>query len=401
LIEDTVIEMEDHDAPINHIKSLAFNRSTSSIGETKAVFYIEKDLKSAGISTKVQYFSFVGPIRILMRITYVILLTYLVLYRLVVIIAFYLAIKYMFARTRNYSLVKKENSKNLIAMISAKNNQKKKPVAILSAHLDSFSANLPYKLQNVLFIVFRVIIIPYFVITLGFSVWIIFNPSYNQMGDPVLVNLVLISSLTEFVIIFLIFILIFNTKKSMGSIDNASGVAILMELTKLLEKQSLKNIDVITVFTGAEEWGLIGSKRYCERNRKFLVEKYDLNQSFNINVDMVGTYIGLVERKGIFRKKQMNRTLNTTIEETAQNLNIAIVKHHNLIEPKTDHKNFKRFAKKTKSKFQIACLHSDKDSKYIHSPRDTPDKCNPEVLNNAVKLIFNTLKQIDSQINTN
>jgi Zn-dependent M28 family amino/carboxypeptidase len=204
----------------------------------------------------------------------------------------------------------------------------------------------------------------------------------------------------EFVIVILIFLLIYNTEKSKGAIDNASGVAVLVELTKLLKNNPLDNYDVISLFTGAEEWGLIGSKRYCERNRKFLSEKYDLDRSFNINIDMIGTYIGLIERKRRFEKKQVNGTINAVISEVAQELNIPIVKHGGLINPSTDHKNFKKFAQKTKSKFQVACFHSDYDSKYIHSRRDTPDKCSSETLNNGVNLIFETLKKIDLQLKT-
>ena len=59
---------------------------------------------------------------------------------------------------------------------------------------------------------------------------------------------------------------------------------------------------------------------------------------------------------------------------------------------------FLRFARKTESKFQVACFHSAKDSKYIHSPRDTPDKCNPANLNGVLNISVEVLNQIDSEL---
>lgn len=381
---------------MKHIKSIAYNRSTNSTGDTEACLYIEDQLKSARIKTKYQYFIFDSPIRILIRITYMIILTYLILYRLVLVIAFYFAVKYLFATTRNFSLVRKEDSKNLIGTIPPSKKHNKPPVVIISAHYDSFSANIPFRLQNIFFFLFRIIIIPYFVITVYFASVILRTPTVYQPTYSNIDNLVIISSIIEFVVVLLIFLLIYNTKKSQGAIDNASGVSILIELSKLLKKYPLDNYEVIILFTGAEEWGLLGSKRYCKRNRKILEEKYDLDRSFNINVDMVGSYIGMIQRRKIFGKKNQPSALNTAIDEVAEELDVKVVTHHHLINPKTDHRSFKKLARKTKSNFKVVCFHSDKDSKYIHSRRDTPDKCSSEVLNNAVNLIYYSLKQVES-----
>jgi hypothetical protein len=110
---------------------------------------------------------------------------------------------------------------------------------------------------------------------------------------------------------------------------------------------------------------------------------------------MVGTYIGLIEMNPLFRRKPMNRTINPSIQAIAQKLDIPITIHRRIRNPKTDHRNFLKFAKRTKSDFQVACFHSDNDSKYIHSARDSPDKCSSEILNNATSLIFNTIQEID------
>ena len=129
----------------------------------------------------------------------------------------------------------------------------------------------------------------------------------------------------------------------MGAIDNASGVSILIELTKYLKKKPLENMDVIIIFTGAEEWGLIGSKRYLKANHNYLQDKYDLDRSFNINFDMIGTYIGLMHNKGNSKRKRINKSLHDYIEDAAEKLNIKYFKERHFISPKTDHRKFLHF----------------------------------------------------------
>jgi hypothetical protein len=275
------------------------------------------------------------------------------------------------------------------------NTKEKKPVVILTAHYDSFSANLPFRLQGILFFIFKTIVVPYLCITLSLSIWILFNTDSTNIH--IVSNLIFLSSISNILITFLIALMLYSTRESTGSIDNASGVSILIELTKHLKKNPLKNMDVIIIFTGAEEWGLIGAKRYLKRHISELQEKYDLDKSFNINYDMIGSYIGLMHEKGILKKKRINKSLNMYIKEAAEKLDVKYFKHSHFINPKTDHRRFLKFARKTKSKFQVACFHSAKDSKYIHSPRDTPDKCNPENLNGVFNISAEVLHKIDSE----
>ncbi|MBY9017451.1 MAG: M28 family peptidase [Candidatus Lokiarchaeota archaeon] len=389
--------LDDPKATINHVNSLAFNRSTGSVGETEAAFYIRDQLDNKKIINNFEYFGYIGPKRVLMRLTYLIIITYLLLNKLLIVIVLYFSIKYLFATARNYSFIKEESSKNLVSTIPANNRRKKRPVVILTAHYDSFSTNLPYRLQNFLFFIFRIIIVPYFIIKLTISLWILANFIVSPNQESFIIDFILMSSIIEFLIYFLIFFLIYNTKKSMGAIDNASGVSIIIELAKKLNEKPLENMDVIIVFTSAEEWGLIGANRFCKRNQKSLSKKYNLNKSLNINYDMIGTYIGLLNKKSLFNRKEINQTLNKNLEDAANNLRISIVKHSPVISPKTDHKAFLKFAKKTKTDFQVACFHSAKDVKYIHSPRDTPDNCDVQNLNNVLEITIETLRKIDSE----
>lgn len=384
-------------APIDHVNSLAFNRSLSSVEETKAALYIQKELYKENIESRMEYFYFTGAKRYFMRLAYIIIFCYLVFFRLLLVLVIYFSIKYLFHKTRNYSLVEKEDSKNVVARIKARKKNQKRAVVILSAHYDTFSSNIPYNLQRNLFFIFKIIILPYFFIILIFFLLMIGDVYSIDENIIQKEELVLLFTLSEFVLVGITFLLIYDNNKSKGSIDNASGVSILIELAKLFKKNPLENYDIIFLWSGAEEWGLKGSKSFCKRHRSYLSKKYDLDRSFNINIDMVGTYIGLENRNSTrFKSQKAIFNLYKMLEETAIELNVPLNTFKKILRPKTDHLSFRSFAKKTRSSFQVACFHSDKDSKYIHSSKDTPDKCSSQNLNGCLDICYATIRSIDS-----
>lgn len=381
-----------------HVESLAFNRGASTIGETKAIDYIEQELDKENIGSQYEYFKWTGPTRILMRVSYLVVVTYLLLSRLFLFLIIYAVIKVSFERTRQITLIKKESSKNIFAKIPAKEESAKRPVVIFSAHYDSISANVPFQVQVLMFLIYRLIIGFYICIIFILSIWLTLDIYFiYALSNDIIIFLSLLS-LFGIITSIPILYLVFSEKPSSSSIDNASGVAILIELAKLFKNEPLENMDLYFVWTGAEEWGLKGSKKFCSKHFPFLNNEYDLNKSFNINIDMVGSYIGLLDKVGLPLRRRMNKNLNNIIEATANSLKIPITRYNKIIEPKSDHTIFRRYARRFRKKLQIALFHSDKDSKYIHSLRDTPDKCSPKNLNGCLEICYHTLRSIDLRV---
>jgi hypothetical protein len=393
-----VIQIYEEDTTIKHIKALAFNRTASSTGETEAIKYIEKTLMESGISSKIEHFIWTGPIKLLMRLTYGLILTYLILSQLFLVVITYFIIKYMFERFRRITFVSNEESKNLCAHIQAKENIPNRPLVIISAHYDSISTTLPYRMQVVLFFIYRLIVIFYAFIIFVFAA--IFALDYFSIIplSNFLVILITFTSIGGVFISIPILYVVFIERSSPGSIDNASGVAISIELAKIFKKDPLEKMDLLFIWTGAEEWGLKGSISFCKKHYLDLMKKYNFDQSLNINFDMVGTYIGLLNKTGLILKKKMNNNLNEILQTTAKNLNIPLNVYTKVIKPKSDHRTFQKFAKRKRKKLQVAFFHSDKDSKYIHSSRDTPDKCNIENLNGCLNICHQALRSIDLRV---
>ncbi len=85
---------------MGHVKSLAFNREASTIGEINAVDYIKNELKKENIKTNLEYFKWVNPNRLVLRTIYIILICYMLILRLVLILLVYLLLKTMSYKTR-------------------------------------------------------------------------------------------------------------------------------------------------------------------------------------------------------------------------------------------------------------------------------------------------------------
>ncbi|MDX1797721.1 MAG: hypothetical protein R3255_03650, partial [Candidatus Lokiarchaeia archaeon] len=93
---------------IEHIQALAFNRTASSTGETEALNYIESELIRNNIKPEVEHFSWTGPISILMRTSYFLIVIALILFHMILVLVTYFIIKFAFAKLRKLSFISKE-----------------------------------------------------------------------------------------------------------------------------------------------------------------------------------------------------------------------------------------------------------------------------------------------------
>ena len=156
---------------------------------------------------------------------------------------------------------------------------------------------------------------------------------------------------------------------------------------------------MIFLWCGAEEMGFWGSKQYCSKHFEELNQIYELNKSYNINIDMVRTYIGIVDETGLIKKKKLNNNLNNVLEASATHLNVPYKKISMSFSTGNDHLVFRAFTKKSeKPEFQVACFLSKEDSKYIHSKKDTPDRCSATELNACIEICYNTIKSLDLRV---
>ena len=130
-------------------------------------------------------------------------------------------------------------------------------------------------------------------------------------------------------------------------------------------------------------------KAYVKQHKEELLAMKD--RFFNINVDMVGQEIAYMEKKGVFRKIPLNKTLNKLIKESAEEKEIEIRGFKSMMAGSSDHAPFKKI------KLEVSTFLSKKDFKKIHCDKDTLDIVNPEKMAGAVELIKNVIQKLDKK----
>lgn len=162
-----------------------------------------------------------------------------------------------------------------------------------------------------------------------------------------------------------------------GALDNASGVAAILQIAQILGDDQLapeKNI-VLMTFNG-EETGLIGSYVHT------LDPLFDLDSTAMINLDMVGSKRDVplsIERVG-----SNTGSLAVDLKALAQDAGLSIDSGQN---GRSDHINFANAG--SEAVLLINYDHSD-----IHTPLDTPERdIDPEYLARVVDLLLRYLDE--------
>lgn len=182
-----------------------------------------------------------------------------------------------------------------------------------------------------------------------------------------------------------IFIVLNSTNnKSPGALDNASGIACVLELLKYYSKQEhwLKNFNLWFLFTGAEELGTMGIRYYYD---SFM--KIDRRKSFFINFDSIGkkvsyfsSSINKKNKKDVYQKfLQIAKDINLKLEFSSSTFG---VRSDGLY---LKNRNFNGFG-----------FGDPRSFKHIHSVNDTIDKVEANLLKKLCNFIILALNEIDN-----
>ncbi|MHA2183989.1 MAG: M28 family metallopeptidase [Promethearchaeota archaeon] len=408
----------NEEAALHHVKSLAFGRQAATEGETKCINYITQELENAKIKSTKQVFEWSKTLIFLIKIIFmfifimVLINTVFLLYPLITwinlplnitfLVVIYFMVKSAFDDTKITHIGKKKESKNVYTTIKARDPYPERPVIIFTAHHDSISQSYSTPLKMILYKLGAILVLSFLILSFTLSVWSLLSLFQVVSINMIYIVIRYILLIIGIILLSEIIILLGNRRrnKSVGSVDNGSGTAILIELAKLVENNPLGKTDVILFWCGAEEIGLWGSKQYCISHFEELIHDYDLEKSYNINIDMVGTYIGLINNIGIFKEKKINENLNDVLITAAKQQNIQLKKERVKIGiGNSDHKCFRSFANKYhKHKFQVAAFCSNTDTKFIHSKQDTPEKCSIHNLNGCIEICYNAIRSLDLRV---
>lgn len=160
-----------------------------------------------------------------------------------------------------------------------------------------------------------------------------------------------------------------------GAIDNASGVAVLLDLAETLNNQYLVNkpeFDIIFCVFNSEEKGLTGSKKFIE----YINGKYD--NLININIDSIGYKDG---GKVTFLDKNTDTSLYEPMKEVIENNGLEV-------ELDTGLKGTADSVAFDKAGIPAICIIDENVKDVIHTENDTPELIDYDRLNKIVKSVY-------------
>ena len=314
----------------NHINKIAGDigpRESTSKEEKEAAEYITEYLKSLNnTEVSVQQFKSVWTWTWPNVLTISLVLIGIGLYTLlpsISVIIIGLAIFFFYTENDNRPTISrifpKKSSQNVIGKI--KSLEEGLRTIVLIAHMDSSradSAHHPSKVKN-----FRTLVLVNFLLYCIVFLLLLFGllinvQNINFQDLAWYLSLLLAIPIVYTLVLALTRQFLYNLVP--GANDNASGVAVVLELMNLFSKNPLQNTEIISVLTGCEESGCGGILTFL----KHYGEQY--KDAFYLNFDNVGAGTPIfTPKEGIFLSHRANKTLlNLTREVQQENPNLNI-----------------------------------------------------------------------------
>ncbi len=278
----------DSESAFRQARSIAYPRLVGTVGEARAANYIKEQLEQSGYEVSEEDFSISytpwGFSRLCLVFALILLFISWATYDTHPVLAFVLLLILLLFQplvTEIWlKLAKREikgnlfpnllHSKNIIAGFPNSANNSRHTVCFI-AHYDSKSQNISLAMR-VFCILYALAAVVMLLMGLGLQ--------FNNFALDIKTNL----WFTIIGLALLRLLAVSTRNKSCGGLDNAGSVGVALELAQVFARQPAPGIDIGYLFTGAEEWGLLGASRYVARHSV----KCSADNVCFINLDGVG-----------------------------------------------------------------------------------------------------------------
>lgn len=179
-----------------------------------------------------------------------------------------------------------------------------------------------------------------------------------------------------------------RNKPMLGANDGASGVAVLLEIARLL-RQNTPPLGIDIILFDGEDLGKTGNPESFSVGSKYFARNKPpgFNPRFGINVDMVGDKVLEIPRE-VNSNRYAPEVMNL-IYSTARELNIYQFLDSPGEEIVDDHLPLNTIGIRTVD--LIDFNYPDRSNKYWHTLADTPDKCSGESLAAVGQVLVNII----------
>jgi hypothetical protein len=376
---------------LDNLRTFSFPRLSGTEHEKRSFEIAKKKIEKLNLVPRVQKFSFsTFYSRIYPKLTLILLfwllivffLNFQVFFTFINTIIILLSLLILVKITRNpedITFGKIYSSQNVFIKIRSNNREESvnDKNILLFSHLDSKGQTFSVKIRIFLYYIW--------IFSFTFSLAANILKTYFFLENIFIFYFIGIILLSINGVTALLLLLNRTNNISKGAIDNASGIAIVMELLNYFKipKNRLQHYNLWFVFTGAEETGTMGIRNFYR-----IIKNFDKDQSYIINFDCISRQIELYNHGLI--KGQHQRSLNY-IQENKDLMTVVKTKKIYLGSYSDGlflhNKNFQGLG------------HADKTSyNYVHSKEDDIDKIDVLFLKKLCKFIIILLNENDDQI---
>ena len=382
----------DAQRAFGHIAELSsLRRLAGTPGETEAQDYVRRAFRDMGVEAHDEEFSYsdaalklalpatcllIGAISVMGSLAFLWRTALVIIPGAALLAVVFRGFKWSGTFER-FGLRGKMKSLNLVGEIEGRQASGR---VLLSAHYDSKSQLMPVLVRASFFI-------------LGYALAIIFGLALVGLGIAFAAGVATLGNKAFFVVslvpplMMLGLLFNFTGNRSPGALDDASGVATILEVARVLAASPLDNFDVTVAAFGCEEVGLCGSISYL------LAHQEELRQRpfFMLNYDMPFTSAAKLVLNTAFELPPVrtSRRLNAVLSETAREMGFEVGAIYMPVGAGADHMPW------VKHGFEATSLVSAATS--IHSSRDTLDKVNREGLRRAGEASLAALRRLDQE----
>lgn len=395
---------------MDYIKNFSFPRLAGTEGEKKAVNLTIQTFKNLGYEENqidIQNFQFstfysedlikiIGFMNIIIILTLLLvkyIYPFFVIFTIIIILSAFLSMVKVLKHPELKGFWEKHigkfiTSTNVFIKLPAKNTTSEKVGnIIISAHLDSKSQTFKTEWRVLFFSIWELGIIILTILFTSFLIDLYFN-IFKSILIVLEISIIITSSL---IIISIIMIIIIKTdNNSYGALDNASGMALIFELSSYFKIRPLINFNLWFCQFSAEEVGTMGSRVFLDKYKDYLIQR----ESFQINFDMISCKnhkkkVEFIKSYGILPRKKSSSLLIAYINDITKEVDIEVEGHTLFSGAHTDSVPFHLL------KLQTIDFATPLAAKYSHSIEDQPNRIEPQILLNTLTLVKKLVQKLD------
>ena len=265
---------------------------------------------------------------------------------------------------------------------------------VVSAHLDSKSQTFK-TFWRIIFA--RIWLYSEIALSISYTIFLI-DYHFIKLFNPLIlffeVVILLTTVLTVISNVILLFLKIGN--KSNGSLDNATGMSIVFELSEFFKNHHLNNFNLWFCQFSAEELGTMGSRKFLDSYEKKFLKEY----TYQINFDTLSVknnkknLIEYIKSYGIIPRKKISPILVKYFKSVVKTEKINYKGFHVSLGAHTDSIPFHL------RKFDTIDFTTRAAARYAHSTEDTPDKVDPQTLQEACRVVQLLIIALDKNFKT-